>query len=55
VFDVKPFNGQHFGFAFSISDNDNPNQNIQESMVSYVPIRTLNDPTTWGDLTLIKP
>ena len=54
VFEVKPFNGQHFGFAFSISDNDNSNQNIQESMVSFVPIRTLNDPTTWGDLTLIK-
>lgn len=54
VFDVTPFNGQHFGFAFSISDNDNANQNIQESMVSFVPIRTLNDPTTWGDLTLIK-
>ena len=54
VFEVKPFNGQHFGFAFSISDNDNSNKNIQESMVSFVPIRTLNDPTTWGDLTLIK-
>ncbi len=55
VFDVKPFNGQHFGFAFSISDNDNPDQNLQESMVSFVPIRTLSDPTTWGDLTLTKP
>ena len=55
VFDVSPFTGQHFGFAFSISDNDNPNQNIQQSMVSYVPIRTLSDPTTWGDLTLVKP
>jgi hypothetical protein len=55
LFDVEPYNGQHFGFAFSISDNDNPNQNIQESMVSYVPIRTLDDPTTWGDLTLVKP
>ncbi len=55
VFDVSPYTGQHFGFAFSISDNDNPNQNIQQSMVSYVPIRTLSDPTTWGDLTLVKP
>ena len=54
LFDIKPFDGQHFGFVFSISDNDNPNQNIQESMVSYVPIRTLSDPTTWGDLTLTK-
>jgi len=55
VLDIKPFNGQHFGFAFSISDNDDPSKNLQESMVSYVPIRTLSDPTTWGDLTLIKP
>ena len=54
VFDVEPFNGQHFGFAFSISDNDNPGENVQESMVSFVPIRTLTDPTTWGDLTLTK-
>jgi hypothetical protein len=55
LMDVKPVNGQHFGFAFSISDNDNPNQNRQESMVSFVPIRTLDDPTTWGDLTLTRP
>ncbi len=55
VFSVSPSKGQHFGFAFSISDNDNRNQNIQQSMVSFVQIRTLDDPTTWGDLTLIKP
>jgi hypothetical protein len=55
LFDLDPFNGQHFGFAYSISDNDDPNQNRQESMVSFVPIRTLDDPTTWGDLTLTKP
>ena len=55
LFSVSPSKGQHFGFALSISDNDNRNQNVQQSMVSYVPIRTLDDPTTWGDLTLIKP
>lgn len=55
VFSVSPSKDQHFGFAFSISDNDNGNKNIQQSMVSFVPIRTLDDPTTWGDLTLIKP
>lgn len=55
LLDTQPFNGQHLGFVFSISDNDNPNQNVQESMVSFVPIRTLTDPTTWGDLTLSKP
>ena len=55
VFDVSPTEGQHFGFAYSISDNDNPNKNVQQSMISFVPIRTLSDPTTWGDLTLVKP
>lgn len=54
IFSVSPSHGQHFGFALSISDNDDKNQNVQQSMVSYVPIRTLSDPTTWGDLTLIK-
>lgn len=55
VFNITPRSGQHFGFAYSISDNDNANQNIQQSMVSFVPIRILTDPTTWGDLTLVKP
>jgi hypothetical protein len=55
VFDVDPEEGQHFGFAFSISDNDNRQQSVQQSMVSFVPIRTLSDPRTWGDLTLVKP
>ena len=55
VFEVSPAEGQHYGFTFSISDNDNRQKNVQQSMVSYVPIRTLTDPTTWGDLTLVKP
>lgn len=55
VFNVSPGEGQHFGFAFSISDNDNLSINIQQSMVSSIPTRKLTDPTTWGDLTLIKP
>lgn len=54
IFSVTPFNGQHFGFAFSVSDNDNPNQNVQQSMVSSSPIRVLTDPTTWGDLVLVQ-
>jgi hypothetical protein len=54
IFGVTPFNGQHFGFAFSVSDNDNPNQNVQQSMVSSSPIRILTDPTTWGDLVLVQ-
>lgn len=55
VFNIDPVEGQHVGFVFSISDNDNSDRNEQQSMVSFVPIRTLDDPTTWGDLALAKP
>lgn len=54
VFDVDPEKNLHLGFCFSISDNDDKNENVQQSMVSNVPIRMLTDPTTWGDLKLIK-
>ena len=46
--------GQHFGFAFSLSDDDQPGTTIQQSMVSTIPNRQLTNPTTWGDLTLVK-
>jgi len=55
VFGVTPFSGQHFGFALSISDNDRVGKNLQQSMVSLVSTRVLTAPTTWGDLTLVKP
>jgi hypothetical protein len=54
VFGVTPAGGQHYGFAFSISDNDNPNQNAQQSLASSTPGRVLTDPTTWGDLALVR-
>ncbi|HEX9017947.1 MAG TPA: sugar-binding protein [Anaerolineaceae bacterium] len=54
VFETTPANGRHFGFALSVSDNDNPHQNVQQSMVSNVPDRHLTDPTTWGELQLVK-
>lgn len=53
VFLTNPYEGAHFGFCLSISDNDNPGQDVQQSMVSNVPIRTLTDPRTWGDLQLV--
>lgn len=55
VFGVTPFVGEHFGFTFSVSDNDATTRNVQQSMVSLVSARILTDPTTWGDLTLVKP
>lgn len=54
IFKVTPKKGAHFGFAVSISDNDKSGENIQQSMVSNDPNRRLTDPTTWGDLTLIR-
>ena len=55
LFDVDPSRGDHFGFALSVSDNDNPDKNVQQSMVSNDPNRLFSDPTTWGDLELVKP
>lgn len=54
VFGITPAGGQHYGFAFSISDNDNLNQNDQQSLVCNTPGRVLTDPTTWGDITLVR-
>jgi hypothetical protein len=55
VFEVTPVAGEHFGFAFSVSDNDKRNENLQQSMVSSAPYRSLTNPTTWGDLLLGQP
>jgi hypothetical protein len=54
VFGVTPGSAQHYGFAFSISDNDNLERNSQQSLVCNTPGRILTDPTSWGDLTLVK-
>jgi len=52
IFGITPAENQHYGFALSISDNDLVGDTAQQSMVSNVVTRLLNDPTTWGDLTL---
>ena len=54
VFEMTPTAGMHVGFGLSVSDNDNASQNLQQSMVSNNPDRSLVDPTTWGDLQLVK-
>lgn len=55
VFGVDPCENMHLGFAFSVSDNDAQGYRRQESMISNVPTRVLTDPTSWGDLILVKP
>jgi len=52
VFGVTPAKGMRLGFAISVSDNDLPGEQVQQSMVSNVPVRRLTDPTTWGVLVL---
>jgi hypothetical protein len=54
VFGVTPSSGQQFGFVLSASDNDTPGSKQQEKMVSNDSHRSLNDPTTWGILTLTQ-
>lgn len=49
---ITPQAGAHYGFAVSISDNDKTGSKVQQTMISNVPTRVYNDPTTWGDLYL---
>lgn len=55
LFQVEPGPGDIFGFAVSVSDNDQANKNVQETMVSTAPDRQLSNPTTWGNLYLVRP
>lgn len=54
IFEVTPANGARYGFVISTSDNDNTSDNVQESMVSSSPNRRLADPTSWGELQLVR-
>lgn len=54
MFGVSPYNGMRLGFGVSASDNDNSSKNVQESMISNVPNRSLVNPTTWRELYLSK-
>jgi hypothetical protein len=52
TFGVTPSRGLVLGFALSVSDNDDPDKNSQQTMISTAPERALDDPATWGLLTL---
>jgi hypothetical protein len=53
-FGINPTNGMHLGFAVSVSDDDDTSTNVQQSMASSAPYRSLVDPTTWGEIVLTK-
>ncbi len=50
--DMTPSTGKVIGFAVSVSDNDKQNENVQQTLISNAPHRSLTNPTTWGLLTL---
>jgi hypothetical protein len=52
---VSPSDGLTLGFLFSVSDNDMLNMNAQQSVVSFIEGRELQNPTTWGTLSLVNP
>jgi hypothetical protein len=54
LLEIKPTNGLHIGFAVSVSDNDKTGENVQDTMISTARNRNLQDPTTWGELVLVK-
>ena len=51
---ITPSNGLHIGFAVSVNDNDRSDENVQQTMISTAQYRNFLDPTTWGELVLVK-
>ncbi len=49
---LTPTQGKLLGFTVSVSDNDQTSANVQQTLISSTPYRSLTNPTTWGTLTL---
>jgi len=54
TFNIVPQAGNKYGFAIGISDNDDATRDIQQTFMSNIRKRTLVNPSTWGDLTLLQ-
>jgi len=54
LLEITPATGMHIGFAVSVNDNDKPDENLQQTMISTAQYRDFLDPTTWGELVLVK-
>jgi len=54
MLEITPTKGLHIGFAVSVSDNDKTGENLQQTMISTTATRDFLDPTTWGELVLVK-
>jgi hypothetical protein len=54
LFGITADRDMEFGFAISVNDNDKETENVQQTMMSNVKTRDWSDPTTWGNLILVK-
>ena len=54
ILGISPQAGQHYGFALRVSDNDDSSSDVQQSMVANISKNVLVDPTTWGEIILVK-
>jgi len=54
MLEITPSTGLHIGFAVSVNDNDKKGENLQQTMISTAQYRNFLDPTTWGELVLVK-
>jgi hypothetical protein len=54
TFNIQPQTGDKYGFAFGVSDNDDPTRDVQQTFMGNIRKRTLANPATWGDLTLLQ-
>ncbi len=54
MLEITPSTGLHIGFAVSVNDNDKKSENLQQTMISTALYRNFLDPTTWGELVLVK-
>jgi hypothetical protein len=51
---VTPTNGMRLGWAVSVSDDDSATVDTQEKMISTAENRNFLNPTTWGEIILVK-
>ncbi len=54
VFGVSPYNGMRLGFAVNVDDSDNAPDYDHVTMLSSAAGLSVFNPTTWGELVLIK-
>lgn len=54
VFGITPANGTRIGFAVNVDDNDNVTTYDKMTMISTAAGLSVFNPTTWGELVLVK-